>query len=682
MTGSKFAFNIRSRAWAAGLIALVAAAVISCFAGDIIRRPLFDLWQRAAPRDLSGSKVHVVLIDSESLAQVGPWPWPRYHIARLVEQIARSGPKAIGFDIIFAEADPASPTRFADYYTEMSAATEAEVRALEDTDAILARVVGKAPVVVGRAAVVEDGSDPAMLIRPYDIGGTLPPNLTSRPLVLKNIDGLESAALGHGLLNAPPDDDGVVRAAPLVSLVGGTAMPAFSVELARLFLGEDQVVRGEDGKAIRIGDRVVPVDDEGRMLLHFGDSSRVPTMSAVNALRDRLEPDAFSGKVVVIGLGAEGTVDVVSTPIDAQTYGPRIQAQMVDAILRGGWLERPRWAAAFEWSVGLLLALLILMLAPVRRRRWLLLPIGLAILIPINSWIDFSVLGLLVDPLRPLMLGGATAAGVAGGMFIEARIERERLREALVLERVAAAAVEGELAAARAIQLDMLPPRAGLAQIDARLDVDALIEPARSIGGDLYDIIRLDADRIAFLVGDVTGKGVPAALFMALSKALTKSVVLRGMPSLAMAASILNEELMRDVSELNVTMLIGIVDLATGEVVLMSAGHEHPLLVGVDGSVAIRRLDGGPPFCIVDFPYPDETMKLAPGETLVLISDGVSEALDHSDGLFGHDRLVAALKGKTSATEMVEAIRVAVRAFEAGRDPTDDLTVMAVRYLG
>jgi serine phosphatase RsbU (regulator of sigma subunit) len=310
------------------------------------------------------------------------------------------------------------------------------------------------------------------------------------------------------------------------------------------------------------------------------------------------------------------------------------------------------------------------------------LPIGLAILIPINSWIDFSVLGLLVDPLRPLMLGGATAAGVAGGMFIEARIERERLREALVLERVAAAAVEGELAAARAIQLDMLPPRAGLAKIDARLDVDALIEPARSIGGDLYDVIRLDADRIAFLVGDVTGKGVPAALFMALSKALTKSVVLRGMPSLAMAASILNEELMRDVSELNVTMLIGIVDLATGEVVLMSAGHEHPLLVGVDGGVAIRKLDGGPPFCIVDFPYPDETMKLAPGETLVLISDGVSEALDQTDALFGHDRLVAALKGKTNATEMVEAIRVAVRDFEAGRDPTDDLTVMAVRYLG
>ena len=124
------------------------------------------------------------------------------------------------------------------------------------------------------------------------------------------------------------------------------------------------------------------------------------------------------------------------------------------------------------------------------------------------------------------------------------------------------------------------------------------------------------------------------------------------------------------------------IDLATGEVMLMSAGHEHPLLVRADGSVSTHELDGGPPFCIVDFPYPDEPMKLAPGETLVLISDGVSEALNAKSELFGHARLLAALEGKTSATAMIESLRDAVRAFENGIDATDDLTVMAVRYLG
>jgi serine phosphatase RsbU (regulator of sigma subunit) len=133
---------------------------------------------------------------------------------------------------------------------------------------------------------------------------------------------------------------------------------------------------------------------------------------------------------------------------------------------------------------------------------------------------------------------------------------------------------------------------------------------------------------------------------------------------------------------MNVTMLIGVLDLASGEVVLTSAGHEHPVHVGDDGGVAIHELDGGPPFCIVDFPYPDEPMRLAPGEALVLISDGVSEALDGSGALFGHERVLYAIRGRDSATEIIEAVRDAVRAFENGTDPTDDLTVMAVRYLG
>ena len=140
---------------------------------------------------------------------------------------------------------------------------------------------------------------------------------------------------------------------------------------------------------------------------------------------------------------------------------------------------------------------------------------------------------------------------------------------------------------------------------------------------------------------------------------------------------------MRDNSEaMNLTMLIGLIDLTTGAVSLMSAGHEDPLHIAVDGRIAAHKLDGGPPFCIVDFPYPEEPMKLAPGETLVVISDGVSEAQNREGALFGHARLLQALEGTESATAMVEAMRGAVRTFEDGTDPTDDLTVMALRYLG
>ncbi|MET0375576.1 MAG: CHASE2 domain-containing protein [Rhizorhabdus sp.] len=661
------------------MAALLIAALLSAWGGEAMRRPLFDLWQRAAPRDLSGTRVHVVLIDGEGLAAVGPWPWPRYHMARLTEEIAARKPKAIGFDMLFPEPDRVRPDIFAALYPELTPAAAAEVQALPPMDRLWGQVIGRAPVVLGRAGV-SAGGDPGQLFVAAEIKGDLPPAIPAEPGVIANIPDLEQAAIGHGLLNGRPDGDGSVRRVPTLMKIGDRPMPSLSLELARIGLDEAAITSARG--LVAIGKQRIPVDDEGRMLLHFGHFPHAAISSAADVLRQGFPADAFAGQIVLVGLAAEGTADIVATPLAAEYYGPLVQAQAIDAILRGGWLERPRWTAPAEWAAGLALALLILLLAP-GRRQLLLVPTGLALTIPAAAWFGFSALSWLIDPLRPLLLGGATAAGVAGAMFVEARRERERLRETLVRERIVAAATEGELQAARTIQLGMLPPRADLAQVDPRVDIDALLEPAKSIGGDLYDVIRLDADRIAFLVGDVTGKGVPAALFMALSKALAKSVVLRGVPSLADAAFILNEELTRDNSEsMNVTMLVGVMDLSTGELMLMSAGHEDPLHIRTDGSIAIHKLDGGPPFCIVDFPYPEEPMKLAPGETLVLISDGVSEALNEVDALFGHGRLLAALAGRTTATAIVESIRDAVRVFEDGTDPTDDLTVMAVRYLG
>lgn len=669
------------RIWLAGITAFLLAALLSGLLGEAMRRPLFDLWQRTAPRDLSASRVHLVLIDSESIKEVGPWPWPRYHMARLTEEVAARRPKAIGFDMLFPEPDRVRPDIFAALYPELTASAAAEVHALPPMDKLWGQVIGRAPVVLGRAGVSAGASDPAQLFVDAEIAGALPPALPDAPQVIANIPELEQSALGHGLLNGQPDSDGKVRRIPMLMKVGGRPMPSLSLELARVTLNAARI-NSRPGR-IEVAGRSVPVDAEGRMLLRFGKVPAVQISSAANVLRRNFPANAFSGQIVLIGLAAEGTADIVATPLAAEGYGTLVQAQAVDAILRGGWLDRPDWAAPVEWGAGLLLAILLLLLMPGRRPALLAVPLAIAIGIAVAAWLAFDFAALLLDPLRPLLLGGVTAAGVAGGMFVEARRERERLRETLVRERIATAAVAGELQAARSIQLGMLPPRPDLSGFDPRLDIDALLEPAKSIGGDLYDVIRLSDDRIAFLVGDVTGKGVPAALFMALSKALAKSVVLRDVASLADAASILNEELMRDNSEaMNVTMLIGVMDLRTGELVLVSAGHEDPLHIRRNGDVAVHKLDGGPPFCIVDFPYPDEPMKLAPGETLVLISDGVSEALDARDELFGHDRLLAVLDGRRDSTEIVEGIRDAVRAFEDGTDPTDDLTVMAVRYLG
>jgi serine phosphatase RsbU (regulator of sigma subunit) len=421
------------------------------------------------------------------------------------------------------------------------------------------------------------------------------------------------------------------------------------------------------------------------MRLHVGRTPPSAILSAERIIARQVPPDAFRGRVVLVGLGAEGTADIVATPIASEEFGLLVQAQAVDAILRQGWLTRPSWAAAAEWLAGLALAGAVLGLALAGRSRliWPVFPAALVAL-PAASWFLFADGSMLVDPVRPAMVGTGALAGVIVGLFGEARRERERLRDALVLERIAAAEAEGELQAARAIQLGMVPPRRDLAAIDPRLDIDALLEPAKSVGGDLYDCLRTGPDGIGFAIGDVTGKGVPAALFMAMSKAHLSSSLGRERGALAKAVGALNLDLMRGNEEsMSVTMIVGHIDLSSGAVSLVCAGHEDPYVRRVDGRVERLALAGGPPLSIVDYEYPVEAVALAKGETLVLVTDGITEAQDPAHSLYGRDRILDVLaETGPGPAAACEAIRNDVRRFEDGSEPTDDLTVMAIRYLG
>jgi len=665
----------------AGLAAALLTALLILGAGDRLSRPLFDSWQRLHPRDLSATPVQIVLIDSDSLAAVGPWPWPRYHLARLTEEIASRGAAAIGFDMVFSEPDRVRPDIFAALYPELSPGGADEIRKLKPMDQLFGDVIGKAPVVLGRAGVTEGGGSGRDMPVEAGFSGKIPAGLQAYPSAIGNIVELEHVALGHGLLNGPPDSDGVIRRVPLIAKVSGLPMPGFALELARTGSGAEAI--GVSANRISLGERSVAMDAEGRMMLHFGAVPASRISSAADLLRRNFPANAFAGKIVLVGLAAEGSADIVTTPMVAEGYGVLVQAQAVDAILRGGWLARPAWAPVAEWGAGALLALLLIQLLPGRKKGRMMAPVVLAAGIIVTAWFAFDAASLLLDPVRPLLLGGGTAAGLIAAIFVETRHERERLQEDLVRERITAAAAEGELQAARAIQLGMLPPRASLARLDPRIEIDALLEAAKSVGGDFYDAVLLGGDRLGFSIGDVTGKGIPASLFMALSKALAKSVMLREAGDLARAAAMLNDELSRDNEEaMSVTMLIGVIDLSTGAVTMISAGHENPLRIARDGSVSEEALEGGPPFCVVDYPYPAETLTLAAGEALVLVTDGVTEAQDNDGALFGRKRALVAAAAGGHATDITEAVVQAVRKFEAGAEASDDLTILAIRYLG
>ena len=171
---------------------------------------------------------------------------------------------------------------------------------------------------------------------------------------------------------------------------------------------------------------------------------------------------------------------------------------------------------------------------------------------------------------------------------------------------------------------------------------------------------------------------------MALSKALSRSLLARLDLTLAQGIAGINAELSRDNSQaMAVSLLVGVLNLDDGSLDLVCAGHENPLLVHADGSVEELRMDGGPPLCVDEtFVYPIEKYRLQPGETLVVLTDGVTEAQSLSLDLFGRDRAMAEVVKPGPLPAMVDGLVAAVRAFEAGGEPSDDLTVMAIRFSG
>ena len=248
------------------------------------------------------------------------------------------------------------------------------------------------------------------------------------------------------------------------------------------------------------------------------------------------------------------------------------------------------------------------------------------------------------------------------------------------------ASVQRELTVARSIQQSMLPhgflPFAG----SAALDVAATMLPARNVGGDFYDYFQLDADRFGFVIGDVSGKGVPAALFMAMSRTVLKAVALRGQPP---------GECLREVNaflcgenhaELFVTVFYGILNFRTGQLQHSNGGHNPPYVLTAGGELTAldAEMSGTVLGMLEDADYPTCQTQLLAGDALFLYTDGVTEATDPQGKMFGVERLEVFLQQSKapSADDLVQGDLTAVQQFAAGAAQSDDITAVAVRYLG
>ena len=239
-------------------------------------------------------------------------------------------------------------------------------------------------------------------------------------------------------------------------------------------------------------------------------------------------------------------------------------------------------------------------------------------------------------------------------------------------------ALKNELELARKMQQSILPTE--FPDGDA-FQVFASMEPAQDVGGDFYDVLSLPEGRIGVAVADVSGKGVPAALFMMSSRTLLKgSAIGRSEPN----------DVLREVNQLLyenneagmfVTVFFAVFDPANGELVYANGGHNPPLIVHADGSSTLVSGDSGIALgMIADYPFERHVMRLAPGETAILYTDGVTEAENDRRDQFGMDRLrdVMAAAPPTDARGATDTVFRAVREFAGDAPQFDDITCLTL----
>lgn len=245
--------------------------------------------------------------------------------------------------------------------------------------------------------------------------------------------------------------------------------------------------------------------------------------------------------------------------------------------------------------------------------------------------------------------------------------------------------MERELSVGHEIQMSMLPLIFPAFPNRTEFTIYAKLIPAREVGGDFYDFYLLDDEHICFCVADVSEKGVPAALFMAVAKTLIKS---RSFDDSSPASIIthVNDEMASDnPSCMFVTLFIGILNIKTGEMTFTNAGHNPPFVVRSGGQVERLGQRHGPVVGAVEgVVYEESELDLAPGDYLFMYTDGITEAMDPEKNLYSEDRLVCYLEalGEDGIEDVVGGIITEVEKFGETTEQADDQTVLAVQYNG
>jgi adenylate cyclase len=437
--GKKFSFGTGRLVALAILVGLVALRIVDPTPLQLLRVKTFDIYQQIKPRQVSDQRpVMVVDLDDRSLREIGQWPWPRTTVAALVDRLTAMGAIVIGFDVVFAEPDRMSPAVVAGSIPGLDDETRSRLEGMPSNDAFFAQSIANSRVVLGmsaRTTKAEDQNAQKPMTSVASIGADPDPWLNRYADVLRNVDAIDRASSGRGLFNITGELDGIVRRVPMMALADGQRYGSLSVEMLRVAFGQQTIViktAPQDGvEMLRIGKAVIRTDANAQTWVYFSHYDRDKYISAIDVLNGTVDPAKIAGRLILLGTSAVGLLDIKASPLDSFLPGVEVHANILENVIEGTQLNRPRDAVGKELILTAIAGLLMIILVPLVGARLTVVMLAVFILGTGGvSWWYFADELTLYDPVYPTVTAITLYMFLTYSNYAREEAERRQVRDA------------------------------------------------------------------------------------------------------------------------------------------------------------------------------------------------------------------------------------------------------------
>ncbi|KJC43212.1 adenylate/guanylate cyclase domain-containing protein [Bradyrhizobium sp. LTSP857] len=402
-----------------------------------LRLRTFDMFQLIDPRDKKGVRpVTIVDIDDKSLAKFGQWPWSRTRIADMIINLTNNGAVAIGFDVVFSEADRLNPDLVANQMRYLDDATRTKLRELPSNDQILSEAIKRSRVVLGETGLPEVGSELDKTL-PFTGVATVGEENAEKflfefPGLLRNVPVIEKVAAGRGLFSIKTERDGFIRRVPMIMRAQGNIMPSLSLEILRVITGTPTLLVRTDKtgvRAIRIKGVEIPTDKNGQLWVHYARRDPSIYVSAADVLDNTVPPAKLAGKLVLIGTSAAGLNDLKTTPVSSTMPGVEIHAQVLESVLSGAVISQPNYALGVELLAALIIGILVIIFTPnLGPVRLVIAGAMFAAILIGTSWFFYWKYRYLIDFTYPLLSTTAIYLTFIFSSFVREQRQRKEIR--------------------------------------------------------------------------------------------------------------------------------------------------------------------------------------------------------------------------------------------------------------